>query len=265
MPDTRRAEVDLPASNFLMVPYSNRIEAGRFNFDGRAYQLAHGERHSIHGDVRGHPWHVAFSSETELRCTFRSTELEQINWPWPFDAEVTYTLIDNRVVSEMSLWNRGVSPMRPAFGWHPYFSRWLSRSGEAVLLEFSVQGVYPDANGNRIPSGPPQPLSAHQDFSKGRALPADRFLDGCFAGYDGNGQIAWPESGVSVRFRCSPELGHLILYNPDKPYFAVEPVTNANNGVNLFANGEPSSGVRVLAPDAALTATFEMQIETAPE
>ncbi|MCB0085739.1 MAG: hypothetical protein KDE47_32580, partial [Caldilineaceae bacterium] len=52
MPDTRRTDCDLTASDFLMLPYSNRIENGRFTFAGQTHQLAHGEHHAIHGDTR---------------------------------------------------------------------------------------------------------------------------------------------------------------------------------------------------------------------
>lgn len=51
------------------------------------------------------------------------------------------------------------------------------------------------------------------------------------------------------------------MYNPAKPYFAVEPVTNANNGVNLLAEGDPTSGVRALQPGETLDATFDVLVE----
>ena len=49
---------DLAASSFLMIPYSNRIAGGSFRFAGQQYQLAKGENHAIHGDVRKRPWVV---------------------------------------------------------------------------------------------------------------------------------------------------------------------------------------------------------------
>jgi hypothetical protein len=35
MPDTQSSDGDLACANFLMVPYSNRIENGRFEFAGQ--------------------------------------------------------------------------------------------------------------------------------------------------------------------------------------------------------------------------------------
>ena len=79
--------------------------------------------------------------------------------------------------------------------------------------------------------------------------------------FNGNGCIRWPESGIRLSFDCSPECSHHIMYNPQKPYFAVEPVTNANNGVNLHAKGDASSGIAVLEPGEILAAQFSMKVD----
>ncbi|MEZ4707204.1 MAG: hypothetical protein R3A44_08365 [Caldilineaceae bacterium] len=260
MPDARQPDCDLGASDFLMLPYSNRIENGRFTFAGQTHQLAHGERHSIHGDTRQRAWRVTESSSTRLVCIFESSDYQGVNWPWPFAARVTYELDGLTFASEITLWNRGETSMPAGFGWHPYFSRSLTQAGEPVWLQMRVTHVYPDANGNRIPSGPAQPLSTAQDFGAGKELTPDLALDACFYGYDGQGRIAWPESGVALSFDCSPECSHLILYNPARPYFAAEPVTNANNGVNLLAAGDETSGVVVLAPGAELSAFMKLTV-----
>jgi aldose 1-epimerase len=261
MPDVTGGGSELHESSFVMLPYSNRIEQGRFTFADRVVQLAHGERHAIHGDVRSRAWVVEEQSGQHILCAFDSRQHEQVNWPWPFIATLEYTLQEHTLLSRITLTNQGDSAMPAGFGWHPYYSRWLTRKGEAVQLRFGVQGVYPDANNNRIPSGPAQPPTPVQDFRTLRDLTPDNFLDICCYGYDGNGMIAWPESGLQVSYHCSAECGHLVLYNPAKPYFAVEPVTNANNGVNLLAQGDPTSGVQVLAPGAMLHATFTTVIE----
>ncbi|HMN29167.1 MAG TPA: hypothetical protein PKE45_13535 [Caldilineaceae bacterium] len=261
MPDVAAGGSDLKESSFVMVPYSNRIENGIFSFADRVIQLAHGERHAIHGDVRQRAWAVEETTRQRIRCLFDSQRHEGVNWPWPFTATLEYALQERVLYSQLTLTNRGDSPMPAGFGWHPYYSRWLTREGEPVHLRFQVGGVYPDANDNRIPSGPAQPLPPPKDFRVAKALLPDNFIDVCCPGYDGNGVISWPESGVQVTYHCSAECGHLVLYNPAKPYFAVEPVTNANNGVNLLAQGDPTSGVQVLQPDETLSASFATTVE----
>ena len=53
-----------------------------------------------------------------------------------------------------------------------------------------------------------------------------------------------------------------MLYNPaGKPYFAAEPVTNANDGVNLLARGDSGCGTVVLEPGERLEARFSLHLE----
>lgn len=203
--------------------------------------------------MRFRPWVVEEATPSRVRCAFRSTEHKNVNWPWPFEI-AEYSVTGQVFSSRLTLWNRGRSIMPAGFGWHPYFSRALTRDGEPVRLQMKVTGVYPDASGNRIPSGPPQALAADRAFSIEGLLTPDNLLDACFYGYDGKGHISWPESGIKVSFDCSPECTHLIVYNPaESPHFAVEPVTNANNGVNILASGRSDSGVVALPPGESLT------------
>jgi len=261
MPDSRREDIDLKFASFLMIPYSNRIENGSFTFQEKEYLLTNGDNHSIHGDVRFRPWKIEKLDEVKVDCRFSSKDHENVNWPWAFEASVEYILSENLFTSRLTLWNRADSSMPAGMGRHPYFSRWLSKEKEPVHLCMKTDSVYPDENDSRIPSGPPLPLSDDQDFSEDKRLEPDAYLDACFHGYNGNGYIFWPESGVKLTFDCSPECSHLILFNPPKPYFAVEPVTNANNGVNLYARGEPTSGIAVLEPGESLNAEFSMAVE----
>lgn len=260
MPDVSASATDLKASSFILIPYSNRIENGRFTFNGQSYQLANGERHASHGDVRTRPWQVVQASRTRIDCRFVSAQHAEFNWPWPIEAELSYALEGTTLASQITIWNRGTTSMPVGTGWHPYYNRTLTQVGEPVLVHYNVTGVYPDANDNRIPSGPPEALTPNQDFSTPKVLAPDNFIDRCFTGYDGNGWIAWPESGVKLTYRCSATCTHFIFFNPPKPYFAMEPVTNANNGVNLYAQGDPTSGIRVLGPGEAFTATFDVQV-----
>ena len=104
------------------------------------------------------------------------------------------------------------------------------------------------------------PIEAYQNFSKQR--PLDVELDHCFAGWDRQALIEWPGTGISARFEAETTMEHVIVYSPPgKEFFALEPVTNANDGFNLYANGDENCGVVVLKPGESLTAGFRMQID----
>jgi len=260
MPDSRTESTDLNAACFIMIPYSNRIENGKFNFEGRDYQLRNRENHSIHGDTRNRAWRTEEADSSRVCFFFESKEHKDINWPWSFDARVEYFLNQNTFTSQIALKNRSNSVMPAGCGWHPYYNRTLLFDEEPVYLKMNTHGVYPDANDNRIPSGPPQIPSIEQDFSKEKLLDISLFLDSCYHSYDGNGYIFWPKSGIKVTYKCS-SCTHLIVFNPSKPFFAVEPVTNANNGVNLFPKKEFDSGIVPLAPNESLTVSFSLKMD----
>jgi aldose 1-epimerase len=211
--------------------------------------------------VRKRPWTVAEHSAQQLRCTFLSSDYQNVDWPWAFEVQASYTLTEHSLHMHLQLYNRSDAPMPAGCGWHPYFSRHLKYPGEPVMLQYQVHGAYPDAHGNRIPSGPVQKLSENQNFLAAKELTPQNVLDTCFYGFQG-GHIAWPESDIGLRMVASESCAHLIIYNPDgKPYFAVEPVTNANNGVNLLTRGDETSGIVVLENGEVLEADCTLYLE----
>ena len=248
-------------ASWLMLPYSNRIRDGRFEFEGREHQLANPKNHAIHGDVRGRPWTVVEQTPSRLELAFDSTEVTDFNWPWSLRATVGIEVSADRVEQTLRMENRGETTMPAGFGWHPYFRRWLSRDGEPVLLGFTAPRIHPDIDADGLPDGPPEAVPAALDFSTPREL-GSRRLDACFAGFDGRATIAWPETGVTLTYACSPNVTHLVCFSPeDRPVLAVEPAANANDGVNRLAAGEADSGVIALRAGDALEASFTITVD----
>lgn len=254
---------DLPASSFLMAPYCNRIAGGRFTFDGVEHQLADAAKHAIHGDVRKRPFEVRDLGPQSTDLVFESTRHTAVNWPWPFDLRVRYSLEGMSVTTRLELTNRGTTTMPAGFGLHPYFRRALTHPGEPLLVQFHSEGVYPDAFETRVPSGPAE-YGWTADYCRPRQPHPDELLDFCTAGYDGKGSIHWPVSGVKVDFHASPLFGHLVFFSPLKPWFAMEPVTNANDGVNLLSSGDETSGVVELPAGDTLAGEITLTVGLGP-
>jgi aldose 1-epimerase len=247
------------ASSFVVAPYSNRIRDARFEFEGQTHQLRDPERHAMHGDVRNRPVKVAEQSSDRAVVRLDSKDHEDINFPFPFTLHTTYALEGATLTSQVELTNTGDRRMPAGFGYHPYFPRSLV-DGEEVELQLSVTGVYPWDGDLPVPPGPPEPLGPGQDFSSQTALEA--VLDHCFAGWDRKATITWPKRGVRLVLEADEALGHVIVFAPEgKPFFALEPVTNANDGFNLLARGQEGSGVVVLEPGQSLTAGIRLSVE----
>jgi len=245
-------------SCFVLVPYSNRIEGARFRFDGREYALRPNtaDGHAIHGDVRKRPWETTDVGPTRARLRFESRRFADVNFPFPFRVNLGYEIAATTFCAELELENAGTEPMPAGMGFHPYYRRTLLHPDEKVELQARVTGAYTGT----IPTAPAGPITPAQDFTASRAL-LDADFDTCFAGWDGSATIRWPGSRLRAEISCEAPLRHLILFAPPgEPFFALEPVSNANNGFNLFADGDTDSGVRVLEPGQTMAASFRLHL-----
>jgi len=246
------------ASSFVLIPYSNRLRDGRFLFEGKSYQLRDGDKHAIHGDVRDRPLSVREQAKDHVTLHFDSRNFANLNFPFPFVAHVSYVLEDNSLISRIEVINVGSHNMPAGCGFHPYFNRRLPGSTREVELQLAVKTVYPGKT--PLPTGSAVPIEAYQDFSRPR--PLDFELDHCFAGWSRQAVIEWPGTRITVRFEAEAPMEHVIVFSPpDKEFFAIEPVTNANDGFNLYAKGDANCGVVVLQPGESLSAGFRMQID----
>ncbi len=257
MPDCSAADAPLNASNFHMLPYSNRIRNGRFSHEGVAVQLEHAEQHAIHGALRERPWHITDQTKNSASAEYDSRNDGKINWPWPIQATVSYSLIGQNLISRMTLTNHGESSMPAGMGWHPYFCR--SVAGASPKLTIAANGVYPDTNGDCLPTGAAIKLPAQLEFSDATDLNPDQRIDHCLTGFTSPATIAWPDAGITIQMHASSNCSHIVLFNPDAPYFALEPVTNANDGVNLADKGV-DSGIVTLAAGQTLSAEMTLRL-----
>lgn len=253
-PDAGPSPSPLNAASFLMCPYSNRIRDGRFHFRGKDYQLENAEKHAMHGALRKLPWRVTKATNTHLECCFDSREHEKegnapINWPWPLEAKFDHVLRDDWLFSEIALTNKGDADMPAGVGWHPYFLREIG--GAKPSLQLTVSGVFPDTDGDCLPVGAPLPLPEELDYTTARALDPDQRIDHCFAGQLGNIELMWPDANLRIQMRSNSMCQFAVLYNPPESYFAVEPVSNANDAFNLEAQGI-EAGMHVVAPNETL-------------
>ncbi len=236
IPIMRRGEEPLTkssnASSFVLIPYSNRLRDGRFSFGGKSYQLRHAEKHAIHGDVRDRPLRVLEDSEDRVVLEFRSDEVSDLNFPFRFSARMIYALEGFELSCRIELVNVGTESMPAGCGFHPYFNRRLPGSTGEVELQIKVSGVYPGET--PLPTGPAIPIAPQQDFSTQR--PLDVVLDHCFAGWDRQALIEWPGNGLEARIQAEQGMEHVILFSPEgQEVFALEPVTNANDGFLSFS------------------------------
>ena len=231
---------------YPLFPFSNRIANRRFTWDGITYELpALINQWAIHGAAWKRPWRAEGKA---MVIDYEPSEL----WPFAFHAEQRFDLRPDGLTMGLSITNTDAKPVPCAIGIHPFFWR-----DDVTRLQLPVQSYWvPDAE--KIPTGK-APLPPEFDFRSERAL-CNVEIDHCFSGWDGTARIVWPSRGKMLTMTASEPLRHVVFYTPlGRPFFAVEPVSNRNDGLNHMHDSD-DHGMVVLAPGETLSGTVEMVV-----
>ena len=161
----RAAVTPLDQACFPMVPYCNRIARGRFHFAGHRVRLAPnlaGETHPLHGQGWRGAWTVVEAGDSGATLRF---EGGGDAWPWRYRAEQRFEIDTG--------------------GFHPYFS-----DGKHARLQAQLPRVWRTDAAALPVEDAATPAAWRFDSARSvSTLP----LDHCFAGWDGEAVIAWPD------------------------------------------------------------------------
>ncbi len=236
-------------SSFHLLPYSNRIENGVLNYNGKVYnlQVNNADGHTIHGVARDLPWKLVYINDEEMQLSLSSKDLDDVNWPWHFSGKLTFTVKENQFTMGISLKNESDETMPAGFGSHPYFSKKLTEQDDKLMVKLPLKGLYP--GDTPIPTGKWISIPEELDFSTERAFDESVFVDNCFRASQGSSIVKWLNSGVTMIMDADPIYENIIFYTPvGEPFFAIEPVTNCNNAFNMAEKGIDDTGVIYLQP-----------------
>lgn len=236
-------------AGFPLVPYSNRIAQGGFEWRGRRVSLTRNfspEPHAIHGVGFERPWQV----QTRGRdfAVLRLTHRPDAAWPWAFEARQHITLTDDLLTLEFTAVNLEPQAVPLAFGHHPYFP-----SGGARLT-FHAQGVWHTGD-DGLPRELVKPAGPF-DFSRGAPI-ENAEIDHCFTGWNGEAIVEWPDKPQALGIAASRELSSAVLYTRREfDAFCFEPVAHMNNAIN---RRDPEGAMPVIAPGERFEASIRFR------
>lgn len=236
-------------AGFPLVPYSNRIGHGNFEWDGELKTLAKNfppEPHAIHGVGFERPWQV--QSRDRDSAVLRLNHRPDAGWPWAFEARQRITLTEDLLILEFEAVNLESRPVPLAFGHHPYFPR------DGARLTFHARGVW-QVGADGLPTEQVLPAGSF-DFSKGLAV-EDLDIDHCFTGWNGVAIIAWPHKPQGLGITASRELSNAVVYIRRKlDAFCFEPVPHSNDALN---RGDRETAMPVIAPGESFEASIRFR------
>jgi aldose 1-epimerase len=245
----------------VLIPWPNRIAAGRYAFDGEEHQLAISEpdrNAALHGLACWLPWRVEAHEPDRVALSLRI--MPSPGYPFHLDTTVEYRLdADGLRVSTTSV-NAGDRPCPYGLGFHSYLAAAPDTRIDECELRLDVQRrLVPDEM--LIPKGDEPIAGGEYDFRAARRVGGlsvdDAFTDvvrdpqgrswARLQGPDGRAAAIWADRNF----------GYWQAYSSDRlpesmarRSMAIEPMTCAPNA---FATGD---GLIRLAPGESVTAEW---------
>lgn len=248
-----------------LVPFSNRIQYGAFEFEGTKHKIETNYLggpngiHASHGQGWQFPWAVESADQNQCTLVFTFDPKNQGRaslWPYPYVARQHFELHEGGLTHRLAVTNTGTTNMPVGLGLHPYFHKTTGTTLQAKvggLWEIDHE-VIPVAHG----AVPPD-----YDFSSPKSLDNTR-LDSCFSGYGGLMQIVWPDQAVALNVESSPNLGHFVVYTPQgENFFCAEPVSHKPNAIN--DKDWTGNGLMILPPQKTEEAWYRYEALRTPQ
>ncbi|GFE48369.1 aldose 1-epimerase [Roseobacter cerasinus] len=233
------------ASNIL-VPFSNRISQGGFEWGASRYALEPnlpGEACPIHGDGFQRRW-MSEHSDTTARMTLPDGSIG----PWRYKAVQDFSLTDTHLTIQLRVTNTGADALPFGCGFHP----WFPRDG-ATRLRFEAETVWME-DMSYLPTEERDLSDAPEwSFRKARPLPTTWINNG-YTGWKGRAVIEQGERAVSCTVSASEDLTTALVFSPDaqSDFFCFEPVSHPVDAFHL--PGMP--GLQTLENGEALHASM---------
>jgi aldose 1-epimerase len=248
----------------VLIPWPNRIEDGRYDFDGTSHSLPLDEvpnRNAIHGLVRWAAW-TAVEQEPH-RVVMAHVVHPQPGYPFSLSLMIEYSLSDAGLTVRTTATNAGDRDCPYGCGAHPY----LTAGTDAVdTLELRVPASTMLRSDERsLPTGSAPVAGTDYDFRTRRAI-GGLVLDNAFTDLerDADGmarvELSDPVSGAGRTLWMDEAYPYVMVFSGDplpdvaRRALAVEPMSCPPNA---FRSGERL--VR-LAPGESHTATWGISV-----
>ncbi len=250
------------ARGSTLIPWPNRLQDGRYTFDGRDYQtpLTEPERHNaIHGLTRWMNWQARQVDPSTVVMSLRLHPQE--GYPFALELEIMYRLADSGLEARTTGRNVGGRPLPYAAGHHPYVTVGTDLVDDAILRIPARRFVEVDDRlipTGRAPAVDGKPLDFRQPHPIGELR-----LDTAFAGLepdpDGRTRIELrhPRGRPALALWMDAGYRYVMAFTGDtmpperrRRSLGLEPMTAAPNA---FRSG---LGLRTLQPGESFTSAW---------
>ncbi len=151
--------------------------------------------------------------------------------------EQTFDLTETHLDQTLSVTNNASDRVPVGLGIHPWF--------RVAPVSVPASLAWP---GEPMPTGAPIPVGPGEDLRVAGPAPV---MDRCYTGLTDTAATIG-----SLTLSWSGPVTQIVVFTGDPAFVCVEPVTMANDGFRLAAEGVTGSGVVGLDPGASLAVTY---------
>ncbi len=258
-----QAEMCSGARGAALLPWPNRLQDGRYEFQGRTHQTPLTEPaqgNAIHGLTRWMNWVASVHEEDRVVMTLLLHP--QPGYPFTLALAIEYRLTDDGLTVRTTGRNAGSQPLPYGAGHHPYVAVGTESIDDMVVRVPALLRL--ETNDRQIPTGRVIPVGGTAfDFLEPRPL-GDTQLDTAFASLlaDAQGitriEVQAPGGRPRLQLWMDAAYPYVMVFTGDaledasrrRRGLGLEPMTCAPNA---FRSG---AGLRVLGPRDTFSSTW---------
>jgi len=239
-----------PEASFLLVPWSNRIKNSEIMSKHGVFKQERPHEHGLHGEGWNSEWRVL--KETQQFCELLFTRPQGSLFPWAYDVRYVIQIGEDTLEQQLTITNSSAMDGFFGCGFHPYFSRL-----EETTLSIESEGQYPMGFETGLPIENAQETPWTLQLGKGLQLQPSTRLDDCFKVKSPNISVFWPQIKHKLNMKLKGDASHLVIYNPEEPWFAIEPVSHVNNDFGDF----PFAEKKYTPPGGSVSVGYSLSLE----
>ena len=206
----------------ILFPFIGSPKNRKYLVNGKEYSIK-----ANHGFARDMEFELVQQSDNELVFELKSNEEIKIQYPFDFDLQVSYRLIENGVEVRHKILNTGTSPMYFYLGGHPAFNCPID---EGAFTNYEI--MYERSENLRHQNG-----EAVENVSENRIVPLTRAL------FDNDAIILDHPNSKAITLRSQKSTHSVTVEFPESDAIAVWSPTGDNRAA--FVCLEPWTSVPV--------------------
>lgn len=236
----------------ILFPVVGTLKNNSYSYNGKEYQLTR------HGFARDMVFELAQKTQNSVVFSLNSTEETKKMYPFEFELQIIYTLIENSLIVEYKVINRETTPMPFSIGAHPAFS--LEGNFENYSLEFEQNEnlEYYVLENDLISNKKKQLELEDKKIDLNYPLFENDAL--IFKSLESNSLTILENSKpfLKVSFEGFPSLG--IWTKKEAPFLCIEPWFGYSDTKEKFGNLFEKEGIQILKENEFFDSKYSIEI-----